>query len=452
MSFGSLRLRLIAGAAAFVLAALALAAIGLTFLFERHVERWLDAELTTQLDQLIAGIDKGANGELEVARPPSDPRFQRALSGLYWQVSIEPGGPVLRSRSLWDFVIDQPTESEPNDALRTHAVAGPDKQTLHLIQRRVRLPSRLGAETARVAVAVDSANLTEASHRFGSALLPFLALLAILLTAAAWAQVSIGLRPLGAMRRRLAAIGAGDARRLGGGFPDEVLPLARQFDALLDARERQLEKARTRAADLAHGLKTPLQVLSGEAERLKTHGDAERAQAIEDIVSAMQRHVDRELTRARVGADVASASAHVANIAQRVVRVMERTPHGKRLAWTVDVPPTLYARIDPDDLTEALGNLTENAARHAHASVTVMARTRDNAVEIAVIDDGPGIPASRAQEALRRGGRLDASGSAGLGLAIVGDIAEAWDATLTIETPAQGCHISLRLPPARLPG
>ena len=82
MSFGSLRLRLLAGAAAFVVAAVALSAVGLTLLFERHVERWVDVELATDLDQVIAGIDSGADGKLAVVRQPADPRFQRALSGL----------------------------------------------------------------------------------------------------------------------------------------------------------------------------------------------------------------------------------------------------------------------------------------------------------------------------------------------------------------------------------
>jgi signal transduction histidine kinase len=113
------------------------------------------------------------------------------------------------------------------------------------------------------------------------------------------------------------------------------------------------------------------------------------------------------------------------------------------------VPAGLMARIDAEDLTEALGNLTENAARHAEAAVTVKARAEDGAVALAVIDDGPGIPPEHAQEALRRGGRLDQSGSAGLGLAIVGDIADAWGASLSIEAPARGCRIVLRIPGAR---
>jgi signal transduction histidine kinase len=450
MSLGSLRLRLLAGAAAFVLAALALAAVGLTFLFERHVERWIDAELAGRLDQLIAGIDMGPDGHLAVVRPSTDPRFQRALSGRYWQVTVEPDGPILRSRSLWDFEIALPPEAAVDDIVHTHTLPGPDGQTLHLLQRRIELPARLGKRTARVAVAIDAAEVSTAVRRFAGALLPYLLVLAVLLTAAAWAQVTIGLRPLAAMRRKLAAIGSGDARRLGGDFPDEVLPLAHEVDALLEARERQVDKARARAADLAHGLKTPLQLLSGDAERLRAKGESELAAEIEDVAASMRRHVERELVRARSGALAVNTAANVASVAQRVVRVIERTPEGKRLTWTVDVPSSLTARIDPDDLTEAIANLTENAARHARSRVAIRARAEDDAVVVSVIDDGPGIPPGRAEEVLRRGGRLDSSGSAGLGLAIVADIAEACGAKLTVEAPERGCFISLRLPAARL--
>ena len=452
MSFGSLRLRLLAGAAAFVVAAIALSAVGLTVLFERHVQHWVDVELATDLDQVIAGIDAGPDGKLAIVRQPADPRFQRALSGLYWQVVVEPDGPVFRSRSLWDFDIALPAQRVVDDKVASYDLPGPDRQTLHVLQRRIELPDRMGRRTARVAVGIDDAELSAAVRRFADALIPFLVVLAALLTAAAWAQVAIGLRPLAAMRGKLAAIGSGEARRLSTDFPDEVLPLAREIDTLLDARERQVEKARTRAADLAHGLKTPLQLLSSDAERLKAKGESELAEEIEDIAGSMRRHVERELVRARSGANAGNASVSVAVVAQRVVRVAERTPHGKRVTWTVDVPPGLLARIDTEDLTETLGNLAENAARHAHSEVTLRARAEEGVVVLAVIDDGPGIPPERAQEALRRGGRLDQSGSAGLGLAIVGDIADAWGASLSIEAPAHGCRIVLRIPASRLPG
>lgn len=276
-------------------------------------------------------------------------------------------------------------------------------------------------------------------------------MLGLLLMAAAWAQVTIGLKPLAAVRQKLGDVASGAATRLGSDFPEELLPLANEIDRLLGARERQIEKARARAGDLAHGLKTPLQLLSEDAQRLKEKGEIELAEDIETIAGTMRRHVERELTRARSGANAANAAANVDAVAQRVVRVIERTPEGRRLAWNIDIPSGLTARIDAEDLTEVLGNLVENAARHAREAVTIRAAIAEGTIDLAVIDDGPGISPDRAEEALKRGGRLDSSGSAGLGLAIVGDIAGAWGATLSILAPEHGCHISLRIPLAHLP-
>ena len=222
MSFGSLRLRLLLAAASFILAAIVLSGLSLTVLFERHVERWIDGELGTHLNQLIAGLDTGPDNALVVARSPADPRFEQPFSGLYWEVAVEPDGPVMRSRSLWDFEIALPPEETVDDEVRHHRVEGPSGQTLYLLQRRVELPARLGSKMVRAAVGLDTAEVRAAVWRFATALAPFLLLLGVLLTLAAWAQVAVGLKPLKAMRQKLEAIGHGERRRLGTGFPDEV--------------------------------------------------------------------------------------------------------------------------------------------------------------------------------------------------------------------------------------
>jgi signal transduction histidine kinase len=447
MSVGSLRLRLLLGASAFILVAVVASAFGLTVLFKNQVERWIDAELRTDLDQLIAGIDAPAGTAITIARPPPDPRFERPLSGLYWQVAVETHGPLLRSRSLWDYQIPQPAEAGVDDVVHHHIVPGPSGQRLYLLQRRVELPARLGARTARAAIALDDAEVRAAVWRFAAALTPLLLLLGALLTAAAWVQVAYGLRPLAAMRAKLSDIGVGVRARLGTGFPDEVQPLAREIDALLDARDAQVARARAQAADLAHGLKTPLQVLAGDAERLRSQGADELGDKIEELTAAMHRHVERHLARARMGAGGGDATADVREVVERVVRVVERAPEGQRLAWAVAVAPGLRARIDAQDLTEALGNLVENAARHAEASVTIAAARDGDTAVISVADDGPGIPEARRAEALRRGGRLDQTApGAGLGLSIVADIADAWGATLDFDSPERGLRVTLRIP------
>jgi hypothetical protein len=65
--------------------------------------------MSVQLDQVIAGLERGPDGQLELARPPADPRFRRPYGGLYWQ--IEEAGGLRRSRSLWDAALDLPADT-----------------------------------------------------------------------------------------------------------------------------------------------------------------------------------------------------------------------------------------------------------------------------------------------------------------------------------------------------
>lgn len=458
MRLSSLRLRLLLAACMFSLAATLLAALGLSLLFKRHVTAWVDTELGAQMDVLIAGIDKGPEGALAVTRPPGDVRFTQPLSGRYWEVLIEQTGAIFRSRSLWDFEIALPQEATVDDLVRHHQAAGPGGSKLYLIQRRIELPQRLDRQTVRVAVAVDVTELDAAVWRFAGALLPFLLLIGALLVLAAGATVGLGLRPLSAMRDKLAAVAAGQASRLGPGLPDEVQPLANEMDALLAAREQAIAKARARAADLAHGFKTPLQVLAADVRRLQALGQDEIADGIAKVSLAMQRHVDREMARARLTASAIDtrATADVAACVEGVLRVIRRSPQGERLTWRSDVPAGLQARIDAGDLSEALGNIIENAARYATSRVVVHGEAVAGRVSIHVIDDGPGVPEDKRNAVLARGRRLDTAepGGAGLGLAIVSDIIETWGGSLAMseaadvaagDTQRRGFRVTLQL-------
>ena len=429
-----------------VLLALCLSAFGLLFLFERHVERRVEAELRIHLDQLIAELERDAEGELVLARPPADPRFNQPLSGLQWQIVIESDGRILRSRSLWDDVLSLPPKPMISGTVHQHRLKDPSGSSVLALERDLALPAWLGGSEIRAVVAHDTAEIRAATRAFADDLVPFLALIGALLIAAAWTQVTVGLRPLSTIRDRLAAIRSGASRRLGANFPDEVGPLASEIDELLSARELQIEKAKARAADLAHGLKTPLQVLAGDIARLKAKGETTMAENIAEVAAAMRRNVERELARARIADGSANGRADVCNVVRQVVAVVRRTPDGTGLEWVVDLPPTLEARIDPDDLAEALGNLVENAARHAGRTVEITGHDGAGIAMIAISDDGPGIPEEQLADVLKRGGRLDASDSStGLGLAIVSDIAAAWGATLSLKDTGRGLLAELRL-------
>ncbi|MBB4301327.1 signal transduction histidine kinase [Rhodobium orientis] len=440
----SLRLRLVLAGAVAVVVALALAAAGLVALFGTHVERRAMAELSVQLDQVLSGLAL-RDGALVLATPPADPRFSKPYAGLYWQISAD--GRLLRSRSLWDAELPLPQDDLADGQVHRHDLAGPSGETLLTLERSVTLPARLGGGPARAAVAMDARELEAAEQAFLADIIPYLALLALVLIAAGWVQMAVGLRPLASLGRRVTELRSGAARRMGADWPLEVRPLAGEIDALLDAREADLARARARAGDLAHGLKTPLQALLGEAERLRARGEIEAAEDIDQVVRSMQRHVERELVRARAAAHAFKARADVAKAVERIVAVLRRTPDGGRLDWRIDVAPGLAVALDEGDFSEALGALAENAARFAAGVVAIEAVVDGDMVRLSLCDDGPGIPQARLQEMTARGRRLDeAGGGSGLGLAIASEIAEAAGGGLTLVNSSPGLEARLVMP------
>lgn len=439
----SLRMRLALAGAVAVVIALILASAALTALFASHVQRRAEAELSVHLDQIVAGLDRGADGTLVLRKPPADPRFEQPLSGLYWQ--IVSGDQLMRSRSLWDYALPLPPDVLPDGQVHVHLLPDQSEGSLLTLERSVTLPERLGGGRVRVAVALATTDLAEARTAFLRDLVPYDVILAIALIAAGWAQLSVGLRPLGKVGERVAAVRSGRETRLGGAFPREVEPLVAEVDALIAAREEELKRARQRAADLAHGFKTPLQALLGEAGRLRQGGQTGPADAIEEIAESMRRHVDRELARTRRVGRALAARTQLGAVVTRVVSVVQRTPAGDALDWRVEIPEQLAAAIDPGDLTEALGALVENAARHATAAVVIRGRAAGDMVEIAIEDDGPGIEAARLGEMRQRGARADETGH-GLGLAIADEIAEAVGGRLTLENRSPGLCARLTLP------
>lgn len=441
----SLRLRLALAGALAILLALGLAALGLAQLFGAHVERRATAEMSVQLDQVIAGLNRGPEG-LELARPPADPRFSVPYSGLYWQ--IEEAGRLRRSRSLWDSALDLPADALGDGAIHLHRLTGPDGAALLVLERSITLPSRLGGGPVRAAVAMEESDLVAARRAFMADLAPFLALLALALSAAGWVQLSIGLSPLRTLGARISALREDRAERMGGHWPVELRPVATEIDDLLAARDAETERARTRAADLAHGLKTPLQALMGEADRLRGFGAAEQADGIEETARAMRRTVDRELARARTAARAVDAQADPARIANGLIAVLLRTPEGAQLHWEQTIPDDLEVALDEADLAEAMGALAENAARHARGKVVMSARVQDDRLQLTISDDGAGIAQNDRDRLMRRHARADETGT-GLGLAIASDIAQAAGGTLTLADAAPGLAASISLPLAR---
>ncbi len=441
MTRNSLRLRLVAGGAATIVIALAIAGVALTLLFERHVARTMTGDLEVHLRQLLAGVDIDPEGRIIVARPPADPRFADPLSGLYWQIGDD-RGELLRSRSLWDSTLSLPLDDPAPGEVHHHELAGPAGARVLVAERQITLKVGDRQVPVRVAAAVDLSRVSAARTAFANDLILALGMLGIVLAAATSVQVGLGLRPLDALRRGVADIRSGRGQHLTSQVPNEVRPLVDEVNALLDAREQDIVRSRNRAADLAHGLKTPLAALAADGNRLRQKGEIAIANDIEAAIDVMRRHVDRELARARVRGGEGlrrEVTTPVGPLVHSLVSTLSRTPAGARIEYVATVADDIVAPFDRTDLAEVMGNLLENATRHAQSRVRTVAQTSPDGMVISVEDDGTGIAPDSRLTALARGARLDERGDGtGLGLAIVQDVLEAYGWTLHLGTSELG--------------
>ena len=156
----------------------------------------------------------------------------------------------------------------------------------------------------------------------------------------------------------------------------------------------------------------------------------------------MSRHVDRELARARVRARPgrrSSVSTDLAPLVDSVVSTLSRTPSVTQITFEQDIANGVRVPIDRTDLAEVLGNLIENAARHAASRVRIVARSGAAGPEVMIEDDGKGIAPAELASALQRGVRLDERGEgAGLGLTIVQDVLNAYNWRLKLDKSELG--------------
>jgi len=428
---GSLRFRLILGGTLAVLLALAMSWLAMTWLFERHIERREAEELTRVATNLVAGLSVDAAGRPAIAAEPADPRLRTPAGGLYWQVSTRAG--AVRSRSLWDQALKPPAEVA-TDAWGTRIAAGPFDDRILMVERRVQ-PDRAGAAVL-VQVASEEKAVRAARAEFGRDLAIFLAGLWLVLSAAATVQVGLGLAPLTRVRADLARLRGSPSARLADDHPHEIAPLIGAINDLAQAREADLARARRRAGDLAHSLKTPLAALSAQSRRAREAGATDAAEGLDRAIEAMAAALEAELARARAAAAreaAGRAQASPLTVAERLVAVVERTSEGERLFFEAAIEPDLRAPVSDEDLTEMLGALIENAARFARRRVRISGLAHADGVTLTIEDDGPGMDEGRAEAALMRGGRLDEAGPGhGLGLAIVCDLVEASTGELTL--------------------
>src|SRR4051812_9740547 len=398
MRANSLALRLFVTATLWTVVILVGTAIVLSSLYRQAVERSFDHRLSVYLRSLVADV---ASPDLPPDRFPQslgEPLFELPLSGWYWQVTRlggnkDTGPPAwLGDRQLKPLTKQEGADSDSDAETREGYAQGPDDQKLRLIERTVE-PGADGRYL--VAVAGDAAEIETETDAFYQALAVTFGALSIVLILTTVFQVRFGLAPLKRISESLTAIRSGTTERLEGNFPDEIAPLARETNALIDANRQIVERARTHVGNLAHALKTPLSVMVNEAA---SRGDDPFAVKVREQTDIMRDQVARHLERARLAARVSTIATltDVPAVVMALARTMEKIYRDRNIAIAVDAPEHVRFLGERQDLEEMVGNLLDNACKWAQARVAVeVAREKSGAnaqiLRIVVDDDGRGL-------------------------------------------------------------
>ena len=293
----------------------------------------------------------------------------------------------------------------------------------------------------KLLMASDRRLVDETMASFDRPLVMALAGFAALLLVGGALQLRFVLKPLGRLASDISDVRAGRTQRMPEKYPDEILPLVTNLNALLEAQAELVARGRTLAGRLAHGLRTPLAAILDEAEQLQAAGQQGPAEVMLREIQRMTRQIDYHLARVR-SAGAARTTGNRASLDGTVTPVMTamRRIHRERgIAFDLIDSPDATVACDPLDLTEIVSNLLDNAGKWAASQCTTSWVCTDTDATIVIDDDGKGIAPDLRQQAFAVGERLDdAQPGSGLGLAIARDLARYNGGDVTLGQSPQG--------------
>ena len=226
----------------------------------------------------------------------------------------------------------------------------------------------------------------------------------------------------------------------------EVRRAAQAFITMRERIERHVTQRTEMLAGVSHDIKTPLTRMKLTLAMMPDDGDVT---SMRDDIAEMEHMLDDYLAFARGEGGEDASLTDLGELVREAASAAERAQPKARISVTA--PAHVPVKVRRAGMRRVLANLIENAFKHG-TTVVVSLTQDEHLVEIAVEDNGPGIPEPRREEAFRPFHRLDEgrnlqSGGSGLGLAIARDIARAHGGDIVLsESPLGGLKATVRLP------
>lgn len=446
----SLKHRLIFAASLWIAIGMVGAGFILTEVFKRHVTNQLYLEIYEHLDELLHLTDFNPSGAPQLRHSLSDSRYDIPMSGYYWE--IEKSGEILaKSASLKDKTLSIQGDVPTDLGTRKGIATGPTGGVL-VAERSVWISP--GAPPIRFIVGADQRHVEDVVSRFRGILSWSLAIFGLSMVLGATLLIVYALKPFNALRASLADVRTGASSKLAGVYPSEVRPLVDDLNALLASTSQLIQRARTQAGNLAHGLKTPLAVLADEAYCIEEQGLPQSSAIILTQCRKMLTQIDYQIARARAVAlrSVPGTVANVRTAAEEVANALGRLYRESGVAIAIDVSDGLLVACDPQDLNEMVANVVDNACKHAKSNVRISShgQASDRTFSLHIEDDGKGLPPEAFEVVFEIGERWDSrEAGSGLGLAIVRDLVELYGGDVNLRKSSMGgLEVVLTLPAA----
>ena len=265
-----------------------------------------------------------------------------------------------------------------------------------------------------------------------------------------WVGIQLGLRPLRRLRDEIASRSPLDLRPIvETSVPREIAPVVVTLNRLFGMLRTSVQSQQQFIADTAHQLRTPITGMQAQLGLLVAEPAAEpiksRLLALQEGVKQLAHSANQLLTLARADPSAnISAKNQIVDL-QSIINEVAARFFDRALQSGIDFgvdAKSVSIRADPSLLDDLLSNLVDNALKYTSTggSVTASAGEKNGRPYLAVVDTGSGIPEAERQRVRQRFYRMPNSRGhgSGLGLAIVDEIARLYDASMTIESGANG--------------
>ncbi|WP_029935073.1 sensor histidine kinase [Thiomicrospira pelophila] len=402
-------------------------------------EEYIVMRLNHDTENLKKALYQDEQQRIQINLEEVDPIFLHPESGHYFVVK-RPSGEPIRSPSLQDHPFY--VKSLGSESLKVYETQG--SMSDHVM---VRVSSwSINDQPIELALAEDHAQIEDMVHLLDwvFALLSLAGLAAIWF----WQQTILkrgfsGLQPMRQALETAPHLGVPKDIQV----PSEIEPLVNSLNKTLAQLHERLARSRQRTGNLAHSLKTPLNLIYQQLESSRL--PAELRQSMSEQAQRINQLIDRELKKARLaGGELHAQTFDFQQDLQDLIEGFQKLYREKDIHYNVQINLQVPFLIDREDGFELLGNLIDNASKWCCQHVSIHITSQQNGLVVMIEDDGKGVEHEGLQRLKQRGQRLDETQPGyGLGLSIVEEIVQIYQGQWQIEPSyLGGLKVKVQLP------